>query len=57
MNELNITWKEELKELSTLTKWEEYPTVMRIEILSERCDALLRRLSEQEQLIIKLMKR
>jgi len=46
---MRIIWKEELKELGR-------PFVGKhIDILFERCDALLRRLNEQEQIIIRLM--
>jgi len=46
---MRIIWKEELKELGL-------PLNGRyINILFERCDALLRRLNEQEQIIIRLM--
>jgi len=56
MNELNVEWAEKLEELAKMSRWEEWSETMRIEILSERCDALLRRLNEQEQLIINLMR-
>jgi len=49
---MSIIWKEELKELgSPACSFKE----RHINILFERCDALLRRLNEQEQIIIRLM--
>ena len=49
---MRIIWKEELKEFKGrhITVEGRY-----INILFERCDALLRRLNEQEQIIIRLM--
>jgi len=46
---MSIIWKEELKELGSPAEGRH------INILFERCDALLRRLNEQEQIIIRLM--
>ena len=72
MDEVNIIWAENLEELGhpenqvyschntdgiSSKRWRTWHVESHIERLYERCDALLRRLNEQEQLIINLTRK
>jgi len=64
-SKIGIVWKEELEELGDpgdqeyscheISGWTTWQMESHIERLYERCNALLRRLNEQEEIIIKMM--